>query len=357
MGGGCSSVSAVIGIAPDVKYYQRKPKLAGELTLEGVADYILKGNVKNIVWMSGAGVSVSAGIPDFRTPGTGLYSKLRAFDLPTPESMFDIDYFRKSHRPFYTLARTLYPGMFKPTKTHFFIKLLCQKKLLRRNWTQNIDMLERIAGIPESYLVEAHGTFNTARCIECNKRVDPVVVKKLILACKIPFCRSCEGLLKPDIVFFGEPMPQRVEQLMKKDFEDCDLLIVAGTSLQVQPFAKLIESVPKSTPRLLINRERVGVKEMPDNDDSLTDGFNFASANNYRDVFVQGDCDNTIGKLAEMLGWKEELWTLQQQFSMSRGYVPELARVGNAGRRSPKRTKPKRAMRKPSLSSPAVIHE
>ena len=215
--------------------------------------------------------------------------------------MFDLDYFRQTQTPFYTLLRTIFPGRFRPTKTHHFIKLLHKKKLLLRNWTQNIDMLERICGIPPAMLVEAHGTFFSASCIECRAKVDPVVLKKIVMAKEEPRCRKCSGFQKPDIVFFGEPLPHRVEHCKKVDFAKCDLLIVAGTSLQVQPFASLIMSVPSSTPRVLLNREAVGMKEMNDNGDSLTGGFRFRREDNYRDVFVQGDCDDAVAELAGTL--------------------------------------------------------
>lgn len=73
--------------------------------LAGIAKYILSGQAKNIVCMVGAGISVSAGIPDFRTPGTGLYSQLQKYNLPWPEAVFNIDYFRHDPKPFYTLAK------------------------------------------------------------------------------------------------------------------------------------------------------------------------------------------------------------------------------------------------------------
>lgn len=67
------------------------------------------------------------------------------------------------------LAKELYPGSFKPTVCHYFIRLLCEKGLLLRHYTQNIDTLERVAGIPSEKLVEAHGTFHTGHCLECRK--------------------------------------------------------------------------------------------------------------------------------------------------------------------------------------------
>jgi NAD-dependent deacetylase sirtuin 2 len=78
--------------------------LHGDLTIERIAKIIKSGEVKNIVIMSGAGISVSAGIPDFRTPGTGLYYNLEKYNLPTPESMFDMEYFREHPEPFYSFV-------------------------------------------------------------------------------------------------------------------------------------------------------------------------------------------------------------------------------------------------------------
>ena len=272
--------------------------------MKRVANLIRAGEIKNIILMTGAGISCSAGIPDFRTPGTGLYSKLQKYSLPTPESMFDLDYFRGNPEPFFDLARSLYPGKHRPTLTHFFIKLLHKKKLLLRNYTQNIDMLERLAGIPSCKLVEAHGTWATASCIECGAMEDGNWVKMMI--CKKqehPVCRVCEGLLKPDIIFFGEPICQKLEQVSRTDFRDADLLIVAGTSLQVQPFAGLIERVAPFVPRMLFNLDPVGLRG--DYEDGS--GFLFGHPDNFRDICVMGECDKIIAKFAELLRWKHDL--------------------------------------------------
>jgi NAD+-dependent protein deacetylase sirtuin 2 len=138
-------------------------------TTEGLIKHWKKGGFKKIVTMVGAGISTSAGIPDFRSPSTGLYHNLMKYDLPYPEAIFDLDYFRKDPKPFFKLAKELYPGTFKPTPSHYFVKMLDQKGLLVRHYTQNIDTLDRIAGIDAEKIVEAHGTFYTGHCMDCRE--------------------------------------------------------------------------------------------------------------------------------------------------------------------------------------------
>jgi NAD-dependent histone deacetylase SIR2 len=127
-------------------------------TLDGVADFLNESGVtKRVVVMTGAGISTSAGIPDFRSPETGLYANLARLDLPYAEAVFDISYFRNNPEPFYVLAKELYPGKFNPTVAHAFIALLEEKYMLQMLFTQNIDCLERKAGVPDEKIVEAHG--------------------------------------------------------------------------------------------------------------------------------------------------------------------------------------------------------
>ena len=104
----------------------------------------------------------------------------------------------------YTLAHELYPGKFRPTPTHSFIKLLSTHELLHTCFTQNIDTLERRAGVPEDKIIEAHGSFATQSCIDCNEPYDADDMKLCIELKEIARCLSCNGLVKPDIVFFGE---------------------------------------------------------------------------------------------------------------------------------------------------------
>lgn len=85
------------------------------------------------------------------------------------QAIFEIDFFKENPKPFYALAKELFPGSYKPTPAHYFIRLLHEKGLLLRHYTQNVDGLEKLAGVPAEKIVEAHGTFYTSHCMTCNK--------------------------------------------------------------------------------------------------------------------------------------------------------------------------------------------
>ncbi|KAM9320830.1 NAD-dependent protein deacetylase sirtuin-2 [Gastrophryne carolinensis] len=259
--------------------------------------------------MVGAGISTSAGIPDFRSPVSGLYSNLQKFNLPYPEAIFEIGFFKQNPEPFFALARELYPGQFKPTICHYLMRLMKEKGYLLRCYTQNIDTLERVAGLTTDDLIEAHGTFHTSHCVGtfCRAEYSLSWMRDKIFSDLIPKCEKCESLVKPDIVFFGESLPPRFFSSLKSDFPKADLLIIMGTSLQVQPFASLVGKVPSKTPRLLINKEKAGEGGSMFGLLSLGSGMDFDSDKAYRDVAWLGDCDQGCLELAELLGWKAEL--------------------------------------------------
>ncbi|KAK7869073.1 hypothetical protein R5R35_000792 [Gryllus longicercus] len=288
----------------------RRQKLRHVNTLLDVVR-LLKG-AKKIIVLTGAGVSVSCGIPDFRSRD-GIYSRLALDfpDLPDPQAMFDIQYFSQDPRPFFKFAREIYPGQFKPSPCHRFIKMLEKHNKLLRNYSQNIDTLEQVAGIQN--VIECHGSFATASCTRCKYKVTADAIRDDIFAQKIPLCPRCsnnatshtidnerysddykelvkQGIMKPDIVFFGEGLPYQFHESMAVDKDKCDLLIVIGSSLKVRPVALIPSSVPSSVPQILINRE-----PLPH--------FNF-------DVKLLGDSDVIINQLCHMLGddWSEACW-------------------------------------------------
>ncbi|KAH9891562.1 DHS-like NAD/FAD-binding domain-containing protein [Cubamyces lactineus] len=265
------------------------PQVLKARDIPSIVKYIKSPACRRICVMLGAGVSTAAGIPDFRSPGTGLYSNLQRLNLPYPEAVFEINYFRENPVPFYTLARELYPGRFRPTITHTFVKLLADHKLLDTCFTQNIDTLERQAGVPGDKIVEAHGSFASQHCIECHAAFDGAKMKEAVEKGNIVRCGECGGLVKPDIVFFGESLPPAFHMTVPR-LREADLLIVIGTSLTVRPFASLTTLVPEGCPRVLINMDPAGdIGTRPD------------------DVVLLGRCDDIVRKICRELGWEKEL--------------------------------------------------
>ncbi|KAL7925767.1 DHS-like NAD/FAD-binding domain-containing protein [Trichoderma austrokoningii] len=265
------------------------PETPPAKNLEAIAESIKSGNSRRIVVLTGAGISTAAGIPDFRSPKTGLYSNLARLKLPYAEAVFDISYFRNRPEPFYVLAQELYPGKFHPTISHAFIALLAQKELLQMLFTQNIDCLERAAGVPSDKIVEAHGSFATQRCIDCKAPFPDDKMKKHVLQGEVPRCEYCKGLVKPEITFFGEALPMKFSQ-QSHNIVMADLVLIIGTSLTVYPFASLPDMVRQKVPRVLFNMEKVGTL-----------------GSRVDDVLELGSSDSGVRKLAELLGWTDEL--------------------------------------------------
>ncbi|XP_030342934.1 NAD-dependent protein deacetylase sirtuin-1 [Strigops habroptila] len=241
---------------------------------------------KKIMVLTGAGVSVSCGIPDFRSRD-GIYARLAVDfpDLPDPQAMFDIEYFRKDPRPFFKFAKEIFPGQFQPSLCHKFIALMDKEGKLLRNYTQNIDTLEQVAGIQR--IIQCHGSFATASCLICKYKVDCEVVRGDIFNQVVPRCPRCPpdeplAIMKPDIVFFGENLPEQFHRAMKYDKNEVDLLIVIGSSLKVRPVALIPSSIPHEVPQILINREPL--------------------PHLHFDVELLGDCDVIINELCQRLG-------------------------------------------------------
>lgn len=202
--------------------------------------------------------------------------------------------------------------------------------------------MEFLAGVDKEKVVQAHGGFTSAHCIECNTEIDTEYIKATVFNDEVPSCHECDGLVKPDIVFFGENLPARFHSLSAVDFKEADCLIVMGTSLGVQPFAGLIECVPETVPRLLINLEKVGessgeVKEIKKlmraakNETEKAQyrfqlqmmkmfgmsarGFDFDTDENTTDVFLQSTCDQGVQDVTKLICSKylEELLSIQHK--------------------------------------------
>ncbi|CAB3406463.1 unnamed protein product [Caenorhabditis bovis] len=241
---------------------------------------------KNILMLTGAGVSVSCGIPDFRSKD-GIYARLHVDfpDLPNPTAMFDIRYFRSNPKPFYNFAKEIFPGQFNPSIAHRFIKVLEDDEKLLRNYTQNIDTLERQTGITR--VVECHGSFSKATCLNCGAKYDGEIIREDVMAQRVAKCRVCDdGVIKPNIVFFGEDLAQDFHRQISEDKNNVDLVVVIGSSLNVRPVSLIPFSVDENVPQILINREPL---------------------RNYRaDIELLGNCDDILREICLALGGRYE---------------------------------------------------
>lgn len=293
--------------------------ILSSFTLEGIAELFHEDKIgkSSVIVLVGAGMSTAAGIPDFRSPSSGIYSNLQKYNLPHPEDVFKLDYFKNNPAPFYDLSRTLLPQRLQPTLSHYFVRLLNDKGYLLRCFSQNVDCLESLSGLPKDKLCLAHGSFETGHCLRCNAEYSLAWMRKIVEEGGIPHCtktQDCKGLIKPDVKFFGERLDGRFFRLVKEDFPKCQLLIIIGSSLTVMPFAQLVQKVPSNCPRLLINKTKSG-HSIPTilRIFRPSTGLMYDRKGNVRDVAYLGDCDEACLKLATLLDWNDQLIGLAQE--------------------------------------------
>lgn len=191
---------------------------------------------KHCLAFTGAGVSTLSGIPDFRGPNGVFAQKFQSW---TVEELHDIRIFRSHPEAFYQYARNSWYLLdtLKPNIVHQVLAELEAAGLLKAVYTQNIDMLHQQAG--SKRVEEIHGTLETHSCLNCGKKFQYQEIKKTVMAGEVPRCNQCQGLIKPDVIFFGEMHDPDLLERGRKDFSEADLVLVLGSSLIVQPAASL----------------------------------------------------------------------------------------------------------------------
>ena len=201
---------------------------------------------KRIVFFGGAGVSTASGIPDFRS-AAGLYAN--EIDGLSPEMILSKSFFYLHPDIFFDFWRKhmLYPDA-EPNAAHRYLYELEQQDKLRGIVTQNIDGLHRKAGNIRVY--EIHGNVHDNYCTECNASYPP---EDILQAEGIPRC-ECGGVIRPNVVLYGEPLEKYVCIGAIREITNADTLIVAGTSLSVEPAASFIENF-RGRNLVVINRE------------------------------------------------------------------------------------------------------
>lgn len=267
----------------------------------------LKSNkFKNITFITGAGISTSAGIPDFRSKG-GLFSQTqKKYNLSSPEQFFQINLFYNHPEYFYDFCKGFNIDDCKPTKTHLFQGFLSEKGILNRIFTQNIDGLELKAGCPKSKVTFAHGTITQASCPECLTIYDLNELKSNIEQGKIMYCKYDNKPIKPSVVFYGESLPQSFFDAFS-DIKKADLTFIMGTGLKVFPFNRLPHEVSKDSWRVLVNMERVGGAWF------TTNWFGF-DVDTKKDLFLEGYTDDIVMKIIQDCGWDDEFKTYCGKF-------------------------------------------
>jgi NAD-dependent deacetylase len=185
------------------------------------------------VALTGAGVSVPSGIPDFRTPETGLWSNV------DPIEVAHVDVFERDPARFWSYYRPRFHelGDRRPNDAHEALAELERRSLLDGVITQNIDRLHRAAG--SRNVVEVHGSIATSTCTACGEEYPVERVEALFDAAGVAVCASCGGAVKPDVVLFGELLPEAAMAAAQELAERAELMLCVGSSLVVHPVAAL----------------------------------------------------------------------------------------------------------------------
>lgn len=190
---------------------------------------------RSTVALTGAGISVPSGIPDFRTPGTGLWSEVDPFEVASIEA------FQRDPKRFWEFYRPRFEALsgVEPNPAHEVLAELEGEGLLGAVITQNIDRLHSAAGTRE--LIEVHGSIATSSCIACERAYELAEVDALFDPQGIAYCDGCAGLVKPDVVLFGEMLPVAAIERARELAAGAELMLCIGSSLEVFPVAGLPE--------------------------------------------------------------------------------------------------------------------
>jgi len=232
-------------------------------------------NANRVVAFTGAGISVESGIPPFRGKD-GLWSK---YD-PT---FLDIAYFHKRPKESWTLIKEIFYDFFgqaSPNAAHHALAALEQNGLMQATITQNIDNLHYEAGSKTVY--EFHGTSQYLVCEKCGKRYH---VSEINLKNLPPLCKSCRHVLKPDFVFFGEPIPEQTNALSFHEAEVADVFLLIGTTGEIMP-ASMIPRIAK--------RKGATIIEVNPKESNYTGDIT--------DVFIQAIATEAMTRLVRELG-------------------------------------------------------
>ena len=221
------------------------PAPASTAAAERVAA-LLRESERAVV-LTGAGISVPSGIPDFRTPGTGLWENV------DPMEVAHIDAWRRDPDRFWSFYGARFASLIDkaPNDAHLAIAELERRGFVRAVVTQNIDRLHRLAGTER--LIEVHGSIDQSVCLQCGGKVSIGRVVELLGGGEgAPHCESCHLPLKPDVVLFGELLPELALADAQALALEADLMLCVGSSLEVYPVAGLPAMMQGAGGRLVL---------------------------------------------------------------------------------------------------------
>lgn len=225
--------------------------LVEEQNLDSLADRVadLIINAKRVVVFTGAGISTESGIPDFRSPG-GIWDRFDPDDFTYHKFVTDPEARR---RQWQMLREGGLTTKAKPNPAHYAIAELDRLGKLDCVITQNVDNLHQKAGVADDKVFELHGNMQWAVCLNCGRRYPFDQIKvRLDEGEELPDCQACHGILKPDAVFFGESLPEKVLKEATFRSYNCNLFMVIGSTLIVYPAAYMPTYAVASGARLVI---------------------------------------------------------------------------------------------------------
>lgn len=205
---------------------------------------------RHTVVLTGAGISTPSGIPDFRSEGTGLWSKSEAMEVAS------LSTFRYEPSNFFEWFRPLANQIInaQPNPAHLALAALGQKNFIDTIITQNIDILHQKAGFEN--VIEMHGTLRTLSCTQCFSQVESApFLTPFVEHGILPHCEKCGAILKPDVILFGEQLPQKAWLRAQQAARSSDLMLVVGSSLEVLPVAGLpMQTLDRGGHLIIINQ-------------------------------------------------------------------------------------------------------
>lgn len=228
-------------------------------TKQKVLDFLdMVSSSQSAIAFTGAGISTESGIPDYRSPGSGLWEKMS-------QSIVSLEGFLNNPKQYYDYALELHPirSTARPNKAHYMLASFEEKNLLKGIITQNVDGLHYQAG--SKHVHELHGSLRQTVCLGCGllRQMDNIM-KRVVDGENPPICDDCKGILKPNAVFFGEPLPRVPWEESVKLTKKCDLFISIGSSLQVSPANTLPNLAVRNKAKLVI----INISDTPYDEDA-----------------------------------------------------------------------------------------